>query len=101
MAVEGAERERPAGPGRPRGAATASDRRGNCVWRRMNRMATTPIIDCDCHHAWPYDKVLLEYMPAEWRDYFSFGEQGAQRRSHMHPERAKYPTINGSAIRHG
>jgi predicted TIM-barrel fold metal-dependent hydrolase len=64
-------------------------------------MATSPIIDCDVHHTWGSDAVLLEYMAPEWRDYFVGSGVSAPARSYgrLHPPHLRYPGINGSAMR--
>ncbi|TAN31860.1 hypothetical protein EPN29_11685 [bacterium] len=34
-------------------------------------MSNDMIIDVDCHHSWPFDRDLIQYMPRAWREYFT------------------------------
>jgi len=60
-----------------------------------------PIIDVDVHHTWASDVVITQYLPAEWKAYFSGGSSRAEsgRYGRFQPPALRYPLVTGTSMR--
>src|SRR6266545_1878706 len=45
------------------------DRRRSPSPSKGSRTYTGPIVDCDVHHSWPSQEVMMPYLSPAWREY--------------------------------